>query len=84
VVVAVAAELDDVGRALDRCHDLGVPLAMSLGRHSNDHMVSFYCMTPDGAAMVEFGWGGLAVEEPETTYEITKTSFWGHRPPRRR
>lgn len=76
------AELDDVGRALDRVHDADVPVAMSLGRHTNDHMVSFYCMAPDGA-MVEFGWGGLAVEEPETTYEITKTSFWGHRPPKR-
>jgi hypothetical protein len=31
--------------------------------------------------MVEFGWGGLQVPEPETTYEITKVSFWGHRPP---
>jgi 3,4-dihydroxy-9,10-secoandrosta-1,3,5(10)-triene-9,17-dione 4,5-dioxygenase len=77
-----AAELDDVGRAYDRVHDRKVPIAMTLGRHSNDRMVSFYCMAPDGA-MVEFGWGGLAVDEPETTYEITKTSFWGHRPPRR-
>ncbi|MBI2710113.1 MAG: VOC family protein [Actinobacteria bacterium] len=78
-----AAELDDVGRAFDRVHDLGVPIAMTLGRHSNDHMVSFYCLAPDGT-MVEFGWGGLAVDEPETTYEITETSFWGHRPPGRR
>ncbi|HZT65122.1 MAG TPA: VOC family protein [Acidimicrobiales bacterium] len=78
-----AASLDDVGRALDRCTDAGVPLAMSLGRHTNDHMVSFYCVTPDGA-MVEFGWGGLHVDEAtETTYEITKVSFWGHRPPKR-
>ena len=76
-----AASLDDVGRALDRVHDAGVPVAMSLGRHTNDHMVSFYCVSPDGP-MVEFGWGGLQVSEPETTYEITKPSFWGHRPPR--
>ena len=77
-----AAELDDVGRAYDRVHDTGTPIAMTLGRHSNDQMVSFYCMAPDGA-MVEFGWGGLMVDEPETTYEITRTSFWGHRPPKR-
>jgi 3,4-dihydroxy-9,10-secoandrosta-1,3,5(10)-triene-9,17-dione 4,5-dioxygenase len=76
------AELDDVGLAYDRVHDTKTPIAMTLGRHSNDHMVSFYCMAPDGA-MVEFGWGGLEVPEPETTYEITRTSFWGHRPPRR-
>jgi 3,4-dihydroxy-9,10-secoandrosta-1,3,5(10)-triene-9,17-dione 4,5-dioxygenase len=76
-----AASLDDVGRALDRVHDADVPVAMSLGRHTNDHMVSFYCVSPDGP-MVEYGWGGLSVPEPETTYEITKVSFWGHRPPR--
>ena len=75
------ATLDDVGRALDRVHDAGVPVAMSLGRHTNDDMVSFYCVSPDGP-MVEYGWGGLAVAESGTTYEITKVSHWGHRPPR--
>jgi len=79
------ASIDDVGRALDRCHDSGVPLAMTLGRHTNDHMVSFYCLAPDGA-MVEFGWGAIQIEDAaeETTYEITKVSFWGHRPPSKR
>jgi 3,4-dihydroxy-9,10-secoandrosta-1,3,5(10)-triene-9,17-dione 4,5-dioxygenase len=81
-IMLEAAELDDVGSAYDRCHDAKVPIAMTLGRHTNDHMVSFYCLSPDGV-MVEFGWGGLAVPEPETTYEITKASVWGHRPPRR-
>ena len=74
--------LDDVGIAYDRCQDAGVPIAMSLGKHTNDHMVSFYCVSPDGV-MVELGWGGLQVPEPETTYEITRASFWGHRPPKR-
>jgi len=77
-----AVDLDDVGLAYDRCHEAKVPIAMTLGRHTNDHMVSFYCLSPDGV-MVEFGWGGLAVEEPDTTYEITKGSLWGHKPPRR-
>jgi 3,4-dihydroxy-9,10-secoandrosta-1,3,5(10)-triene-9,17-dione 4,5-dioxygenase len=55
---------------------------MTLGRHTNDHMVSFYCSTPDGYS-VEIGCGGLAVtdDEHETTYEITKASVWGHRRP---
>ncbi|HVA43600.1 MAG TPA: VOC family protein [Acidimicrobiales bacterium] len=77
-----AVDLDDVGLAYDRCHEAKVPIAMTLGRHTNDHMVSFYCLSPDGV-MVELGWGGLAVEEPDTTYEITKGSLWGHKPPRR-
>jgi hypothetical protein len=44
-------------------------------------MISFYCQTPDGS-MVEFGWGGNRVEDPSSagTYQITKPSFWGHRP----
>ena len=77
-----AATIDDVGRALDRVLDNKVTLNQSLGRHTNDHMVSFYCSGPDGA-MVEFGWGGLQVPEPTTTYRITKGAFWGHRPPGR-
>ena len=75
-----AATLDDVGYALDRCIDGGWAIAQNLGRHTNDHMVSFYVVGPDGA-QIEVGWGGLKVdEETSTTYEITKTSFWGHRP----
>jgi 3,4-dihydroxy-9,10-secoandrosta-1,3,5(10)-triene-9,17-dione 4,5-dioxygenase len=75
-------DLDDVGFALDRCFDEAVPLAKTLGKHTNDRTVSFYCVSPDGL-QVEFGWGGIRVDEPqlETTYEITRGSFWGHRRP---
>lgn len=73
-----AATLDDVGRALDRADALGVPLMNSLGKHTNDHMVSFYVWSPGNYA-VEFGWGGLRVEQDAPTYEITKGAFWGHK-----
>ncbi|MBI5088980.1 MAG: DegT/DnrJ/EryC1/StrS family aminotransferase, partial [Actinobacteria bacterium] len=75
-------DIDDVGRALDRVHDADVPISLTLGKHANDHMVSFYVTSPDGYS-VEFGWGGLHVDDvsTETTYEITKPSFWGHRRP---
>ncbi|HVX20563.1 MAG TPA: VOC family protein [Acidimicrobiales bacterium] len=75
------ATIDDVGRAYDRCIDAGIPITMSLGRHTNDHMISFYCQGPDGLR-VEYGYGGLRVEGGERlrTYEITRSSFWGHRP----
>ena len=77
-----AATIDDVGRAYDRCLDAGVPIAMTLGKHTNDHMISFYCVSPDDV-QVEFGFGGVHVDGPEmpSTYEITKVSFWGHRGP---
>lgn len=76
-----AATIDDVGYAQDRCQDAGVPIIMGLGRHTNDHVISFYCQSPDGF-LVEFGWGGLQIDDAstETTYQITKPSFWGHRP----
>ena len=75
------ANIDEVGRAQDRCVDNGVKVMMGLGRHTNAHMISFYCQSPDGF-MVEVGWGGLRVEDASTTgtYQITKPSFWGHRP----
>jgi 3,4-dihydroxy-9,10-secoandrosta-1,3,5(10)-triene-9,17-dione 4,5-dioxygenase len=75
------ATIDDVGYAQDRCFDAGVRVDAALGKHTNDHMISFYCQSPDGF-MVEVGWGGLEIGDPatEATYQITKPSFWGHRP----
>ncbi|MEU3895081.1 VOC family protein [Streptomyces sp. NPDC045251] len=70
--------LDDVGRGLDRMNAAGIPIASSLGRHTNDHMVSFYAQAP-GGFQVEYGWDGLLVD-PATwvAKEITADSFWGH------
>jgi 3,4-dihydroxy-9,10-secoandrosta-1,3,5(10)-triene-9,17-dione 4,5-dioxygenase len=72
-------DLDAVGRGLDRCRDLDVPISASLGRHTNDHMVSFYVATPGGFD-VEYGTGGRLVD-PATwaATEITAVSYWGHR-----
>jgi 2,3-dihydroxybiphenyl 1,2-dioxygenase len=77
--------IDDVGRALYRCQDAGVHISLTLGRHSNDEMLSFYPLTPSGFD-IEYGWGGLAVDD-ETWHVLThdKNSAWGHRfqrPPR--
>lgn len=78
-------DLDDVGRALYRCQDAGVHLSMTLGRHSNDHMLSFYPLSPSGFD-IEYGWGGLEVDD-ESWHVLTHAanSAWGHRfqrPPR--
>jgi 3,4-dihydroxy-9,10-secoandrosta-1,3,5(10)-triene-9,17-dione 4,5-dioxygenase len=72
-----AATLDDVGRALDRAAKYEIPMMNSLGRHTNDHMVSFYVWSPEYYA-VEFGWNGLQVPTPVPVYEITDGAFWGH------
>jgi 3,4-dihydroxy-9,10-secoandrosta-1,3,5(10)-triene-9,17-dione 4,5-dioxygenase len=73
-----ASSLDDVGRAWDRCERLNVPVMQTLGRHTNDQMVSFYVISPGGFA-VEFGYDGLKVTEDEPVYEITEGAFWGHK-----
>lgn len=77
--------VDDVGRALDRCMKSGRHLTFTLGRHSNDEMLSFYPLTPSGFDL-EYGWGGLEVDD-ETWHVLTyeANSAWGHiyqRPPR--
>jgi 3,4-dihydroxy-9,10-secoandrosta-1,3,5(10)-triene-9,17-dione 4,5-dioxygenase len=73
-----AARLDDVGRAWDRAERLTVPVMQTLGRHTNDQMVSFYVISPGGFA-VEFGFDGLRVEQDEPVYEITEGAYWGHK-----
>lgn len=73
------AELDDVGRALDRLHRHKVHLSSTLGRHTNDHMVSFYAGTPSGCD-VELGCFGRRIpREGYSAEDITADSFWGHR-----
>jgi 2,3-dihydroxybiphenyl 1,2-dioxygenase len=70
--------LDDVGQAYD------VALAqervnVTLGRHTNDLMTSFYAKTPS-SFMVECGWGGREID-PATwrPFEMQHgPSLWGH------
>ena len=75
-----AKTLDDVGATYYLCQDQGVPIARSLGRHTNDHMVSFYLRTPSGFE-VEYGWGGRIVDDNTWQVQLhTAGSMRGHRP----
>jgi 2,3-dihydroxybiphenyl 1,2-dioxygenase len=70
--------LDDVGQSYD------VALSqervnVTLGRHTNDLMTSFYAKTPS-SFMVECGWGGREID-PSTwrPFEMQDgPSLWGH------
>ena len=74
--------LDDVGTARDRCVERNVPIVMDLGRHTNDHMTSFYMRTPSGFE-IEYGWGGVLVDDAQwLAASYDSTSIWGHRPVR--
>jgi 2,3-dihydroxybiphenyl 1,2-dioxygenase len=71
--------IDDVGRAMYRCSDGGCHVSLTLGRHSNDEMLSFYPQTPSGFD-IEYGWSGLEVDN-ERWHVLTHdtNSAWGHR-----
>ncbi|WP_340539039.1 VOC family protein [Nocardioides sp. GXZ039] len=73
-------DIRDVGMAWDRCLAAGQPMEMTLGMHPNDHMFSFYVVTPSGFS-VEYGWGGLLIDD--ATWEpkvLDKLHWWGHAP----
>jgi 3,4-dihydroxy-9,10-secoandrosta-1,3,5(10)-triene-9,17-dione 4,5-dioxygenase len=72
------ATLDDVGRALDRCHRRNAAVSSTLGRHANDFMVSFYVQTPGGFD-IEYGTDGRVVDDATwVSRESTAVSLWGH------
>jgi len=70
--------LNDVGTTYDLCQAQDVPIVMKLGKHTNDHMVSFYLRTPSGFN-VEYGWGAREVDDATWQVQVhTAGSIWGH------
>lgn len=72
--------LNDVGLALDRALAAGVHISSTLGRHTNDKMVSFYMRTPSGFD-IEYGYDGQQVHDWSTvtpTFTV-KEDLWGHK-----
>lgn len=72
------ATIDEVGHAHDRMEAAGARLMATLGRHTNDRMISFYVATPAGFAL-EYGTGGRVIDwDHHTVFESTSASLWGH------
>ena len=71
--------LDDVGQTYDVALAEPGRIATTFGRHTNDHVTSFYATTPSGF-LVEYGWGGRTIEpQGWKPYEMHfGTSLWGH------
>jgi 2,3-dihydroxybiphenyl 1,2-dioxygenase len=81
-IMLEVTRLDDVGSTYYVAQEKGAPIAVSLGRHSNDDMFSFYVATPAGF-LIEYGWGGLQIDD--ATWHVRRfetTSTWGHVPAR--
>ena len=71
--------LDDVGQGYDLARAEGDRVKVSLGRHNNDYMTSFYMQTPSNF-LVEYGWGGREVNVAtwQPVEMDTYASYWGH------
>ena len=73
--------LNDVGATYDLVQDQGIEIIRGMGRHTNDHMTSFYMRSPSGFH-IEYGWGARTVDD--STWQVQrheKGSIWGHRAP---
>jgi 2,3-dihydroxybiphenyl 1,2-dioxygenase len=71
--------LDDVGQAYDVALNETDRVGVTLGRHTNDFMTSFYARSPS-SFMVECGWGGREIN-PSTWQPVELKdgpSLWGH------
>lgn len=71
--------LDDVGQGYDIAQGDPERVAVTLGRHTNDLMTSFYANSPSGF-MMEYGWGGREID-PQAWQPVEcdyGPSLWGH------
>jgi hypothetical protein len=70
-------EMNDVGRTRDLCIAKGVLFYRGLGRHSNDHVFSFYAYAP-GRLAIEYERNGRLLKDEEA-WEVVMvgvSSFW--------
>lgn len=71
--------IDDVGRAYDRVQQRKIPLLLTMGRHVNDRMISFYFRSPSGVG-IEIGAGARTISDagPWTPVHYNSAGIWGH------
>jgi 2,3-dihydroxybiphenyl 1,2-dioxygenase len=66
--------LDDVGLTHDLVRASELPVTIALGKHSNDHMYSFYFRNPSGWIW-EYGWGARPATHQSEYY---REDVYGH------
>jgi 3,4-dihydroxy-9,10-secoandrosta-1,3,5(10)-triene-9,17-dione 4,5-dioxygenase len=73
-------DLDMVGYAFDTVQARTTDtVTLTLGKHTNDRMTSFYVTSPGGFD-VEYGCGGVHVDDTVwTSASYDSASFWGHK-----
>lgn len=78
-----AATLEDMLGAFQRVRQQGFRMAWSIGQHTNDRELSFYCVTPSGFEL-ELGWNPIVITpDLEASWQVLThqgISLWGHTP----
>lgn len=73
--------LDDLLSAYQRVIDHGFRMQWSVGQHTNDRELSFYCVTPSGFEW-ELGWDPIVITPELEAQWAPRTydsiSIWGH------
>jgi 2,3-dihydroxybiphenyl 1,2-dioxygenase len=72
-------EIDDVGIAWDMVQERNIPIQMTLGRHTQDPVISFYSFTPSGFIVEYLTQGALWSEEEFFEVNPQRLSVWGHK-----
>lgn len=72
------ADMDSLGRAMDKVEAGAAPLRSTFGRHTNDKMLSIYVESPSGFH-IEYGHGGRLVTDAWVPSRYSRTAYWGHR-----
>lgn len=67
-------DLNDLGLTYHAVRERKVPVAIDIGKHSNDQAVTFYCANPSGW-LWEFGWGARKALAQQEYYTA---DIWGH------
>lgn len=77
-IMLETTDMDGVGRAIDAMKEHGSKEKATLGKHTNDKMISFYLETPSGT-QIEYGTGGIFIDdETWTPTHYNSAHFWGH------
>ncbi|SPT59094.1 VOC family protein [Actinomadura madurae] len=77
-IMLQVASIDTVGHAYDNG---GGMVDLTLGKHTNDHMISCFFKTPSDF-VVEYGFDGRQVDDDTWVVgHYTAASYWGHRRP---
>jgi 2,3-dihydroxybiphenyl 1,2-dioxygenase len=71
-------ELDDVGIAYDKVVEKELTLVTTIGRHTQDPVVSFYSLTPS-SFNIEYLWIDPARTFDDYQVEAQELSVWGHK-----